>query len=200
MPSTLRRPARTLRPVLVVAAALVLLGAGIGLYLFEPWKALTDTTVNEALPTPTATAAAVPQTSPGSGAAPGTAPATASAPASAPAGPTDLARGDFRSGEHTTTGTARLVRLADGTTVLRLENLDTSEGPDVRVYLSVLPAERSRLHSLGDKPLELDRLKGNHGNQNYALPAGTDPAAFRSAVIWCKRFSVGFGAADLTAV
>ncbi|MEU9129973.1 DM13 domain-containing protein [Kitasatospora sp. NPDC048540] len=183
-----RPPGRVLRPALAAVTAMVLLGAGFGLYLFAPWKAFTDTTVNEALP---AAPAAAPAAS---------APAPTATAAAAPAQPVDLARGSFRSGEHTTTGTARIVRLPDGTAVLRLEDLDTSEGPDVRVYLSTLPAEQSHLSSLGDGPIELDRLKGNHGNQNYAIPPGTDLAAVHSAVIWCKRFSVGFGAADLTAL
>ncbi|MEU6236385.1 DM13 domain-containing protein [Kitasatospora sp. NPDC047058] len=191
MTDSQRRPRRILRPALAAATALALLGAGLGLYLFQPWKAFTDTTVNEALPAPAALASSVPGP---------TATNPAGATAAAPAGPVDLARGSFQSGEHATTGTARLVRLADGTAVLRLENLATSEGPDVRVYLSALPAARSRLHALGDKPLGLDKLKGNHGNQNYAIPAGTDLTAFNSTVIWCERFSVSFGAADLTAV
>ena len=92
------------------------------------------------------------------------------------------------------------MRLADGGVVLRLEDLRTSEGPDVRVYLSTRPAAESRLDSLGEGALELDGLKGNIGNQNYTVPAGTDLSEYRSAVIWCKRFAVGFGAADLAAV
>ncbi|WP_395292639.1 DM13 domain-containing protein [Kitasatospora hibisci] len=196
MSDTPRRSGRFLRPALATAAALVLLGAGLGLYAFQPWKAFTNTTVDEALPAPAAAVSTVP--APSASAAPSSAAAPAATPA--PAGPVDLARGGFRSGEHTTTGTARLVRLADGSAVLRLEGLDTSEGPDVRVYLSTLPADRSRRDELGDKALELGKLKGNHGNQNYAVPAGTDLTAFHSTVIWCQRFSVTFGAADLAAV
>ena len=41
-------------------------------------------------------------------------------------------------------------------------------------------------------------LKANRGDQNYVIPAGTDIASFRSAVIWCVRFKVGFGVAPLT--
>ncbi|MQS17167.1 DM13 domain-containing protein [Streptomyces kaniharaensis] len=78
-------------------------------------------------------------------------------------------------------------------------NLRTSEGPDVRVYLSASSAAESRADTLGDGPVELDRLKGNRGNQNYTVPAGTDLSRIRSVVIWCKRFSVTFGAADLAA-
>jgi hypothetical protein len=176
-----RRPARR---VTVPLAVLVLLVGGFGLYLFAPWKAFTSTSVDEALPSAPAAAPARP----------------AASPSAAPAVPVDLARGGFVSGEHPTTGTARLVRLADGGVVLRLEGLRTSEGPDVRVYLSALPAAQSRLDSLGEDAVELDRLKGNIGNQNYTVPAGTDLARVRSAVIWCHRFSVGFGAADLARV
>lgn len=51
---------------------------------------------------------------------------------------------------------------------------------------------------LGDGAVELGKLKGNLGNQNYTVPAGTDLSQFRSAVLWCQRFSVAFGAADLS--
>ncbi|WP_431681359.1 DM13 domain-containing protein [Kitasatospora sp. KL5] len=166
------------RRVAVLVAVVLVVGVAFGVYLFAPWKAFTSTAVDEVLPSVAA------------------APSVAGSPV---AGPVELARGGFVSGEHTTTGTARLVRLADGGVVLRLEDLRTSEGPDVRVYLSTRPAAESRLDSLGDGAVELDRLKGNIGNQNYAVPAGTDLSKVRSAVIWCHRFSVGFGAADLAA-
>ncbi len=78
-----------------------------------------------------------------------------------------------------------------------VEDLKTSEGPDVRVYLSALPAAESKLENLGGGAVELGRLKGNLGSQNYVVPAGTDLSRIRSAVIWCHRFEVGFGAADL---
>ncbi|PBC76976.1 electron transfer DM13 [Streptomyces sp. TLI_235] len=177
------------RRAVVWLAVPVLVAAGFGVYLFAPWKAFTSTEVNEALPSSVPASVSSPAVSSSAQASPGVS-----------AGPADLARGGFVSGEHSTTGTARLVRLADGGVVLRLEDLRTSEGPDVRVYLSALPAAESRLDSLGEGAVELDRLKGNIGNQNYAVPAGTDLGRVRSAVIWCKRFSVGFGAADLAAV
>ncbi|GHH76155.1 hypothetical protein GCM10018781_46770 [Kitasatospora indigofera] len=200
-PSARRRRRRWTVPV----AVLVLLAGGFGLYLFEPWKAFTSTRVDEAPPAaaaPLATpAAAAPLATPAAGTPAGGAALPPSPPSPSPAGPgpAEGAAGAFQSGEHPTTGTARLVRLADGSTVLRLEDLRTSEGPDVRVYLSAAPAARSKLDTLGDAPVELGRLKGNLGNQNYAVPSGTDLTRVRSAVIWCARFSVGFGAADLTA-
>ncbi|MFJ8043946.1 DM13 domain-containing protein [Kitasatospora sp. NPDC096147] len=213
---------RTTRPVKALAALVVLLAVAAGLIAFEPWKAFTDTTVQEALPpvaAPSTMTTAAPSgmvsptaeaSMPGpamSGAPMSTTPMPATPMPAAPtpaapvsAAPAQLVGGAFQSGEHRTTGRARLLRLADGGTVLRLEDLATSEGPDVRVYLSTRPAAVSKLEDLGPAPLELGRLKGNLGNQNYTVPAGTDLTRFHSAVIWCKRFSVGFGAADLTAM
>ncbi|MER6347906.1 DM13 domain-containing protein [Streptomyces sp. NPDC001595] len=177
---------RVSRRVVVPVLLVLVVVAGVGLFLFQPWKAFTDTTVNEALPT-----ASAPVEEPG-----GTVSGTPSAPA---AGPRDLAKGRFVTHEHDTSGTARTIRLADGGQVLRLENLRTSEGPDVRVYLSARDADAVRT-GLGDEVVELGGLKGNLGNQNYTVPAGTDLSGFRSAVIWCERFSVSFGAADLSPV
>src|SRR5262249_24833688 len=45
----------------------------------------------------------------------------------------------------------------------------------------------------------LGSLKGNVGDQNYELPADIDLAKYRAVTIWCKRFSVNFGTAPLTA-
>ncbi|CAL9607229.1 hypothetical protein SUDANB58_05559 [Streptomyces sp. enrichment culture] len=174
---------RTVVPVLMVLVA----AAGVGLFLLQPWTAFTDTAVDEALP-----AASGPATADGAGVKDGERPAP-------DGGPEDLARGGFVTHEHATRGTARTVRLTDGSRVLRLEDLRTSEGPDVRVYLSARSAAAVR-EGLGDGAVELGELKGNRGNQNYAVPAGTDLSGFRSAVIWCERFSVSFGAADLAPV
>ncbi|MFG2097496.1 DM13 domain-containing protein [Streptomyces sp. NPDC048612] len=170
--------------------------AGAGLALFQPWKAFSDTTVNESLPSASAPMKDGPQ---GKGNAGMKGEEMKGEESSSEAGmqPKDLAEGRFVSHEHDTTGNARTVRLADGGQVLRLEHLKTSEGPDVRVYLSARSADGAE-SGLGDGAVELGKLKGNLGNQNYAVPAGTNLSKFRSVVIWCERFSVSFGAADLT--
>jgi len=46
-------------------------------------------------------------------------------------------------------------------------------------------------------PDDLGVLKGNIGNQNYSLGSDLDLAKYRAVSIWCKRFSVNFGAAAL---
>ncbi|MGW2631223.1 DM13 domain-containing protein [Streptomyces chattanoogensis] len=178
-------------PLLLVLVAV----AGIGLYLFQPWKAFTNTSVNEELPTASAPEAKDrPQMKDHAGMK-----GTGGGSSKTSTSPKDLAEGRFVTHEHDTSGTARTVRLSDGGQVLRLEDLKTSEGPDVRVYLSARDADAAKA-GLGDGAVALGKLKGNLGNQNYTVPAGTDLRKFRSAVIWCERFSVSFGAADLVPV
>ena len=71
-----------------------------------------------------------------------------------------------------------MLRRPGGSVILRLERLSTSNGPDLRVYLSHLPAS-SDLHAYRTGFVDLGALKGNRGSQNYAIPAGTDLSAFK---------------------
>lgn len=92
-------------------------------------------------------------------------------------GPQTLASGDLISHEHATSGTAKLLRLADGSHVVRLENLDTSNGPDLHVWLTDAPVRQGKAgwHVFDDgKYVSLGKLKGNKGSQNYALPSDVD--------------------------
>lgn len=91
-------------------------------------------------------------------------------------------------GIHNAEGVAKVIAL-DGTNVLRLENFKATNGPDLYVYLAT---DRS-----GSDIVNLGRLKGNIGNQNYPIPAGTDLAKYNTVLIWCKAFSVLFGSAQL---
>ncbi|MEU7905764.1 DM13 domain-containing protein [Actinoplanes sp. NPDC049118] len=167
---------------LVLAAGAVVVA--VVLPLFQPWKLWVDETVDE--PPPAAAAAA-------SG--------TASAGPRAAAGPATIARGTFESHEHDTTGAVRVVRDSDGARYLRIEDLDTSNGPALKVWLTDAPVLTGRdgWHVFDDgRHVDLGALKGNKGSQNYPIPAGVDLAAYRSVSIWCARFRVSFGAAPLT--
>jgi hypothetical protein len=97
---------------------------------------------------------------------------------------------DAGDGFHKAEGIAKVINLADGRTFLRLENLKTTNGPDLYVYLSV-DKDASDIVNLG-------RLKGNIGNQNYEIPAGTDLSKYNTILIWCKAFSTLFGSAKLS--
>lgn len=97
---------------------------------------------------------------------------------------------DAGDGFHKAEGIAKVINLADGRTFLRLENLKTTNGPDLYVYLSV-----------GKDALDivnLGRLKGNIGNQNYEIPAEADLSKYNTVLIWCKAFSTLFGSAKLS--
>ena len=98
---------------------------------------------------------------------------------------------------HKGSGGATLYRLKDGSAVLRLEDFRVTNGPDLHVILTSHPApsDRDDVHS-GDY-LDLGKLKGNVGNQNYPLPAAAAPSAFSSVVIYCSPFHVIFSVAPL---
>lgn len=177
------------RVVVIGVAGVLVVALVVGLYLFQPWRLFTDRTADEALLLPAATTtSAVGSTT--TAAAPVT---TTPAP---PAGPVALASGPFRSLDYTTTGSATLVQLPDGTRAVQFEALDTSDGPDLYVYLSDKPADSPEA-AFDSGFTNLGKLKANRGNQVYDVPAGVDLANVRSVVIWCKRFSEGFGVAPL---
>ena len=93
-------------------------------------------------------------------------------------------------GFHNVEGVAKVITLADGKTFLRLENLKATNGPDLYVYLSTDKGSSDIV--------DLGRLKGNIGNQNYEIPTGTDLSKYSTVLIWCKAFSTLFGSAKLS--
>jgi hypothetical protein len=151
---------------------LILLGLAViavGWYLFRPERLVVNKEVSEAFP-------------------------AASTAAEAPA---SLASGRFHGVAHETKGTATIHRLPDGTRTLRLTEFETSNGPDVQVYLVAATdaADNETVTRAGF--LHLGPLKGNIGDQNYEVPADADLKKYRAVTIWCRRFAVNFGTAPL---
>jgi hypothetical protein len=109
-----------------------------------------------------------------------------------------LATGRFHSVAHETRGTATIQDVGGGRRVLRLTEFATSNGPDVRVYLVAAPdaADNQTVTKAGF--VELGKLKGNQGDQNYDVPEDLDLTHYRAVTIWCRRFSVNFATAPLT--
>jgi Electron transfer DM13 len=96
-------------------------------------------------------------------------------------------------GIHNAEGQVKVLKLNDSATnFLRLEDFQATNGPDLYVYLST-DKSASEFVNLG-------RLKGNVGNQNYEIPEGTDLSKFTTVLIWCQAFSVLFGSAELEQV
>jgi hypothetical protein len=92
-------------------------------------------------------------------------------------------------GFHNAEGLAKVIPLGDKSTVIRLENFKSTNGPNVHLYLSTDKAASNFI--------DLGRLKANNGNQNYNIPDRTDLSKYDMVLIWCKDFSVLFGSAQL---
>jgi len=115
-----------------------------------------------------------------------------------PESPAAIAAGSFHSNAHETKGTATIYRRANGSRILRLTSFETSNGPDVRVYLVAASDVNDDATVKRAGFVELGKLKGNKGDQNYDIPASVDLAKYRAVTIWCARFSVNFGTAPLS--
>ena len=128
------------------------------------------------------------------------APDTTASDAMPAAGPSVVAMGNFVDADavHKGAGQATLYRLPDDRHVLRFEDFRTTNGPDLVVYLATHPAPTEASDITDGGFLSLGKLKGNVGNQNYVVPAGTAIDEFNSVVIWCELFDVLFSPAALT--
>ena len=120
-----------------------------------------------------------------------------------PAAPVVLARGELIGHEHASSGSVAVLGLPDGSRVLRLEDLRTSDGPLLKVWLTDAPVIEGRdgWYVFDDgRHVDLGDLKGNIGSSNYPVPADVDLTALTSLSIWCDRFHVSFAAAALRPV
>jgi Electron transfer DM13 len=110
-----------------------------------------------------------------------------------------LYTGKFHGKVHSTEGRATIYQQSGGKLVLRLTNFKTSNGPDVHVILVAIKDADDNANFLKSdtERIELGKLKGNEGDQNYEIPAGTDLSKFRTVSIYCERFNANFGAAPL---
>jgi len=155
------------RKAIVIVDALLVIAGAW--YAFRPERLVVNQKVNEQFPTASA--------------------ATNST--------TTLASGNFHNGAHDTKGTATVYQLPDGKRTLRLTNFETSNGPDVHVYLVAAndATDSDTVKNAGF--IEISSLKGNIGDQNYDLPANVDLNKYKAVTIWCQRFGVNFGTAPL---
>lgn len=86
-----------------------------------------------------------------------------------------------------------LVRLEFGAQ----GNFSVTNGPNLRIYLSQHPdpSTPEEIFSGPGGALEVGRLKGNSGRQNYDLSADFDPTPYQSLVIYNPDFEQIFGVA-----
>jgi hypothetical protein len=114
-------------------------------------------------------------------------------------GPMAVTKGNFKGLAHETKGLASIYQLADGKRTLRLTEFETSNGPDVHVYLTAAEVEKGSEAIREAGFIDLGSMKGNKGDQNYDIPADADLNKYKNVTIWCARFGVNFGQAPLEA-
>jgi hypothetical protein len=187
----------------------LILGAGtvvllVGFLLFRPDKLFVDDAVDESLadafpvaatsePAPTTTTTTTTQP-PASDSETTTTTSTTTTAAPEPTGPLVVADGGFYGIDHSASGTAAVYEQ-DGAYVLRFEDdTDIQNGPDL--YVWVLENASYDGGNPGEY-IDLGKIKGNVGGQNYELPSEFDPDLHQFVLIWCKRFSVPFAASPL---
>lgn len=199
-------------PVLAIAGLVVSLTAAAALAFgyFGVHTLFTDERVEEAAPVfdaapagPTTTAVSTPPTtSLPDQSLPDSAPSSSGLPPETPVPPSSAAagvvvtehEGAFVSRDHPTTGQAVVLGNGTGQRFLRFEDFQTDNGPDLAVYLV-----NSTVGGVDDF-IDLGKLKGNSGEQNYEIPADVDLDLYDTVLIWCVRFSSPFGEARLSAV
>ena len=156
-----------------VLLAVAVAATVVGTLVFKPWKLVVDERVQEAPPAVQAGGAT---------------------------GSVVLARGTFVGHEHDSSGSVSVLRLPDGSRVLRVEDLRTSNGPLLQVWLAEAPVVEGtagwRVFDDG-RHVDLGDRKGNIGSSNYPIPSDVDLAALPSVTVWCARFHVSFAAAAL---
>jgi hypothetical protein len=147
----------------------VFVAAVIGWAAFRPERLFVNAKVNESMPAATGTSMAE----------------------------KTLASGTFHSVAHTSAGNANVYQLPDGKRILRFTHFTTSNGPDVRVYLTTANDATDNETVTKAGFVEIAPLKGNIGDQNYELSPDVDLTKYHAVTIWCKRFSVNFATAPL---
>jgi hypothetical protein len=167
------------------------------------WPVLRERTVVEAFPpvaaapvvtsnagsTPTPSPAAAPRRTPRRPAP--AVPVMTTAPRSTPSVvATRLLAGSLHGIGHHAKGTVALYDVG-GTTRLRFEGVAIEGTPTPSVHL----VEAGKRSPKGGT--RLGGLKGEKGSFSYAAPAGFDPSAGWSVLVWCDRYAVPIAAADL---
>ena len=98
---------------------------------------------------------------------------------------------------HKVSGQAQVVQNADGSYEVRLSDFVSDDGPDVYIILSTAEKPTQDAHVKGSKWLPVGKRAALTGDQSYPVPASVNIDDYKSVGIWCKRYSVLFGAAAL---
>ncbi|MBC7828331.1 MAG: DM13 domain-containing protein [Chitinophagaceae bacterium] len=98
-------------------------------------------------------------------------------------------QGNFQKGPYGTVSGSVMIYQTNGKWQLKLTNFSTTNGPDLKVYLSKEVQPLSFI-KLGD-------LKSTTGNQVYDINGSPDFMQYKYALIHCEQYNHLFGSAEL---
>ena len=100
-----------------------------------------------------------------------------------------ILQGNFIAQDHEVKGKAILISGLTKKT-LRFENFETTNGPNLHIYLST-DLEANDFVDLG-------KIKATKGNVNYEVDSSIDLKRYNKVLVWCVPFKVLFSYAELT--
>ncbi len=106
-----------------------------------------------------------------------------------PPSPSVTHEGTFIPNDHRVAGSAKIIDV-NGEKILRFENFDTVNGPNLHIYLSTDMSD--------DDFIDLGEIKATTGNINYEIPADIDVETYDTVLVWCVPFGVLFSYAELS--
>ncbi len=99
---------------------------------------------------------------------------------------------------HSGQGTVTIYQTPDNRKILRFEDFSVTNGPDLRVVLSLSAEPKTREEvELNNLDLELGPLRGTTGALNYEIAPEVDISQYNSVVIFCRAYNVVFSTATL---
>ncbi len=115
--------------------------------------------------------------------------AVLTAPVAASAQDQVLASGAFsgKSG-HTASGGVSVVKTGTGITVVLGRDFKFDGAPDPKLGFGKDGYVKATQFSV---------LKSNNGKQTYEIPADLDPADYNEVWVWCEKYAVPLGVANL---
>ncbi len=111
------------------------------------------------------------------------------APVAASAGEEVLASGAFRGKSgHAASGGVSVVKTGTGITVVLGRDFKFDGAPDPKLGFGKDGYVKATQFSV---------LKSNNGKQTYEIPADLDPADYNEVWVWCEKYAVPLGVANL---
>ena len=94
-------------------------------------------------------------------------------------------------------GSWTLESNGDGYVLVLDDEFKTKSAPDLKLFLSKQDLAAANGKNATRDAVLIAELDKNKGGQRYALPAGVDPADFKTLLLHCEKYSKLWGGAPL---